>query len=154
MSDSFKNSDYIFASDESIDLNAIIGNLDISPSYTINTGGTYSITSPYNVTGVWSSTTNPYIGGAIGAGENVSVSLGQDGIQVREHADIKLGDVSLKDFIKSIEERLAILIPNPKLENEWEELKELGIRYRALEQEIKDKMKTWDILSRDDQAGK
>jgi hypothetical protein len=76
--------------------------------------------------------------------------LDRDGIQVTESADIKLGDVSLKDFINKIEQRLALLTPNPELEKEWGELKELGDRYRELEKQITEKMKTWDILKRED----
>jgi hypothetical protein len=49
-------------------------------------------------------------------------------------------------MIKRIEERLNILTPNEKLEEEWEELRALGNRYRELEQHIKDKQATWDRL--------
>jgi hypothetical protein len=41
---------------------------------------------------------------------------------------------------------LAILTPDPRLEEEWEELRVLGDRYRELEKEINAKMKTFDIL--------
>jgi ribA/ribD-fused uncharacterized protein len=44
--------------------------------------------------------------------------LDRDGIQVTESADIKLGAVSLKDFINKIEQRMALLTPNPELEKE------------------------------------
>jgi hypothetical protein len=47
-----------------------------------------------------------------------------------------------------IEERLAILHPNEKLEEKWEELKELSKRYKELEKEIIEKEKMWDILKR------
>ena len=50
------------------------------------------------------------------------------------------------DAIKKIEERLNILHPNTKLEEEWEELRALGEQYRKLEQHIKDKQATWDKL--------
>lgn len=63
-------------------------------------------------------------------------------------ADVDINGKSLKEFMQQVEERLAILQPNPKLEKEWEELKALGDQYRQLEQEIKDKMKTWDILNK------
>ena len=129
-------------------------------SYTIDTGATYNL-----------GMNNISLGGAIGGGviggsnsiyttvdgswggiysASPSVSLDRDGIQVTESADIKLGDVSLKDFINKIEQRLALLTPNPELEKEWGELKELGDRYRELEKQITEKMKTWDILKRED----
>ncbi len=65
-----------------------------------------------------------------------------------EQADVDINGKSLKEFMQSVEERLAILQPNPGLEKEWEELKALGDQYRQLEQDIKDKMKTWDILNK------
>ena len=45
-----------------------------------------------------------------------------------------------------VEQRLAILTPDTRLEEEWAELKTLGDRYRELEKEIHDRMKTFDIL--------
>lgn len=63
-----------------------------------------------------------------------------------ENADIDINGMSLKETLASIQERLALLTPNPKLEKEWAELKELGDAYRKLEADIKTKMKTWDIL--------
>jgi flagellar motility protein MotE (MotC chaperone) len=44
---------------------------------------------------------------------------------------------------------LAILKPNLELEEEFQELKELGDQYRALEVHIKEKMKTFDTLRRE-----
>jgi hypothetical protein len=66
------------------------------------------------------------------------------------NADIDLNGVSLRAFIQRVEERLAILKPDTRLESEWAELKALGDQYRALEKEINEKMKTWDILKTDD----
>ena len=63
-----------------------------------------------------------------------------------KNADIKINGASLKEAINRIEQRLAILTPNTKLEAEWRELKDLGDAYRKLESEIMEKMKTWDIL--------
>jgi hypothetical protein len=63
-----------------------------------------------------------------------------------EGADVEVNGWSLVDAVKRIEERLAIMQPNPKLESEWEELKTLGEQYRKLEQNILDKQATWDRL--------
>ena len=63
-----------------------------------------------------------------------------------EGADIEVNGWSLVDAVKRIEERLGLYRPNPKLEEEWEELRELGEQYRKLEQHIKDKQATWDKL--------
>lgn len=50
--------------------------------------------------------------------------------------------------LNEIENRLAILKPNDKLEEKWENLKKLGDAYRALEKEILEKETTWNILSK------
>ncbi len=67
-----------------------------------------------------------------------------------EGADVVLNGKSVRATLEAIEERLAILQPNPELEKEWEELKELGQRYRTLEAEIKEKMKVWNTLKNTD----
>ena len=63
-----------------------------------------------------------------------------------ENADLDINGVSLKDFMARVEQRLAILTPDTRLEEEWSELKTLGDRYRELEKEIHDRIKTFDIL--------
>jgi len=80
-----------------------------------------------------------------------SINLSKDGIKMESECDIVMGNISLKSFMQNIEKRLAILNPNPILEKEWEELQQLGNKYRALEQQIEEKMKTWNILQRKDQ---
>jgi len=62
--------------------------------------------------------------------------------------DLKIKGVSLSDRLDKIEERLAILRPNEDIESKWEELRELGNRYRELEKEIIEKEKVWDILKK------
>ena len=63
-----------------------------------------------------------------------------------ENADLDINGVSLKDFMQRVEQRLAILTPDSRLEEEWKELRVLGDQYRKLEKEILDRMKTFDIL--------
>jgi ribosomal 50S subunit-associated protein YjgA (DUF615 family) len=67
--------------------------------------------------------------------------------------DIRLGDISLRDFITktnnalaSISERLNILESNYELEKDWTDLQNLGQQYRKLEKEILDKLNVWDRL--------
>lgn len=66
-----------------------------------------------------------------------------------ENADLVINGKSIKSTLEAIEQRLAILRPDTKLESEWNELKELGDRYRTLEAEIREKMRVWDILKSD-----
>ena len=57
-------------------------------------------------------------------------------------------EASLNETLTKIEERLAILHPNPKLEEKWEKLKELSKQYQELEAEIIEKEMIWSILKR------
>ena len=70
------------------------------------------------------------------------------GLQLSEGADITIGNISLMNTLNTINSRLAILQINPELEEKWEELKEIGERYRELEKEILDKEKVWNILKK------
>lgn len=62
--------------------------------------------------------------------------------------DLKVKGKNLSEVIENIEKRLAILHPNEKLEEKWEELKALGERYRELEKDILEKEKIWDIIKK------
>lgn len=99
--------------------------------YTISAGtGSYSYNTPNSIT---ANIFNPP--------SNVLAVNGKD-------ADIKINGKSLSVAIEKIEERLAILHPNPMLEERWEELKQLGDQYRKLEAEIIEKEKIWHILEK------
>ena len=62
--------------------------------------------------------------------------------------DIKLKGKSLNDTLSKIEERLAILHPNTKLEEKWAKLRELRKQYQELETDILEKEKIMEILKR------
>lgn len=62
--------------------------------------------------------------------------------------DVKIKGKSISETLDKIEEKLAILHPNEKLEEKWEELRELRNRYIELEKEIIEKEKMWDILKK------
>jgi hypothetical protein len=80
--------------------------------------------------------------------DTCGVSVTQGDIQMSGSGDIKFGEISLRESLHKIEERLAILKPNEKLEAEWDELKELGNRYRELEKELLEKANVWNILKK------
>ena len=63
-----------------------------------------------------------------------------------ENADIRVNGRSLMDAIDALEQRLNILVPNPELETEWDELRDLGERYRELEKKCKEKGEMWKKL--------
>jgi hypothetical protein len=63
-----------------------------------------------------------------------------------DDADLVINGVSLNETLRAIQTRLNILIPNPALEAEWDELKELGELYRRKETELKEKQRMWEIM--------
>lgn len=59
--------------------------------------------------------------------------------------DLMLDGVSLKQLL---EDRLNLMIPNPSLEKEWDQLKALGDEYRKLEADLKEKGRIWQALNK------
>jgi hypothetical protein len=122
--------------------------------YNINVQDTITLTSPkysntvinggysfggFSATGL-NTNTGPY---TINSGvSNASTKIQLDG----ENADIEINGKSLARAIEALEERLNILVPNPELEKEWDELKELGDKYRTLEAKLKEQSKMWQKL--------
>ncbi len=115
------------------------------PSTVITTGTSINVGSSL----LYSNITNPVVS------KNNSVTIGDSSdstLIVKGNAefdgDIKLKGKNLDETLTRIEERLAILHPNIKLEKKWEKLKELGKEYRALEADILEKEKIIEILKR------
>ena len=108
------------------------------------------------------SNTSPYVisSGAVGAGytwattgtNSIDWSIGtkvdQSGtMELKgDNADIVVNGRSLMSAIDALEQRLNIMVPNPELEAEWDELRELGDRYRELEKQCKEKGDMWTKL--------
>ncbi len=95
---------------------------------TVSNGTTYST----NTTAPWM-TWNP---------NSLSSKIQLDGAE----ADITVRGWSLVAAVKRIEERLGLYQPNPELESEWEELRDLAQQYQKLEQHIRDKQATFDRI--------
>jgi len=57
-------------------------------------------------------------------------------------------DRDMREWFESVESRLAILNPNPELEQEWSELAELRMKYVELERDIRAKQRVFDILKK------
>jgi len=113
----------------------------------IDTFTTGTVTIPNN-------TSNGIYWGLNGTSNVVSTdpSLKGNSLSVKGNADFE-GEITIKgknlsEMLEKIDERLAILHPNPKLEDKWDELKELGKRYKELEQELIEKEKVWAILKK------
>ena len=67
-----------------------------------------------------------------------------------EDADIELNGISLKQTLDQLQERMAILQPNPELEKEFKELREIRQKYIQLEKNLLEKKEMWDTLNKDD----
>jgi hypothetical protein len=62
--------------------------------------------------------------------------------------EVRVKGRSLAEFMERVEQRLNILQPNPEMEQEWDELRELGERYRELERQCKEKSDVWNRLKK------
>ena len=115
---------------------------NITASTTTSTTGAYTVNLSGAGTGLnynnSTITTNPSWWGT-NAATNVSGKLQLNG----ENADIEINGVSLMDLLR---DRLNIMIPNPELEKEWDELRELGEKYRAAEKKLKEQSEMWEKL--------
>jgi len=136
-------------SEDTVTVNIDMSSL-INPSMSAN-GLTYQdlyITSPN--TGGYTYTTNT----------NTNTSAGNPWITANDHSTLSVrgdadfgGDVrvqgrSLAEFMQQVEQRLNILQPNTELEAEWDELRELGERYRELERQCAEKAEMWNRLKK------
>ena len=133
--------------EDSISINLDMSSLDLTfngiNQQDIITAGYPSInTSPYTYTTIGTSTSNPWL----------TVNDGHSSLSVQGDADFA-GDVrvqgrSLAEFMEQVEQRLNMLQTNPELEQEWDELRELGARYRELERQCNEKAEMWKTLKR------
>ena len=97
---------------------------------TVFTGnGSYNYTSPTYTSPTYTYNPGPW------TISNDYISKTQD-IQLEDGADIKLGDVSLKQTLKEIADRLAILVPDVKLEREYEELRQAREHYEHVKKKL------------------
>jgi hypothetical protein len=134
-------------------------NYPSSPAYSINLSSINNTVQPYlHASVVPSGTGNVTISNNTGyqtpytftgttpnwsiKDSNVSSTLDLKG----ENADIRINDISLVDTLKNIQDRLNILRPNPELEKEWDQLRELGEQYRELEKKLQEQSDMWAKL--------
>jgi hypothetical protein len=123
------------SSQDTITISAALDNMSASPYSVTGAIGT-SFSNSIWTTGT-GTTTAPWL-----SNNPTGAKIQLDG----EAADITVNGWSLIDAVKRIEQRLGLFQPNPELEKEWEDLRELGERYRKLEQHIKDKQATFERL--------
>jgi cell shape-determining protein MreC len=99
----------------------------------------------------WTSGNDPITITAPSSGKSILDGLTTDSFSLSStwdtsyHAPDKRLD-KLFEWQEEVNKKLAILQPNPELEEQWSELKELRQRYIELEKELTEKTKMWDIL--------
>ena len=64
---------------------------------------------------------------------NQTVNITNNGINLPEDGDIRIGNRSIKQLLETIEQRLSILVPDPKKLQQYEALKQAYEHYRTLE---------------------
>lgn len=107
-----------------------------SVSYTGSGGVNYGNTtiSGSNCYPTWTTTGTGTYSYNTGIGISPStVHINTDGIEIKEGGDIKVDGKSLKDFMTKMEQRLAILVPDPAKLEKFEALKKAYEHYKTME---------------------
>ncbi len=85
--------------------------------------------SPYN----WASGGGSYTINTTNTWSNASVNITSNGIEMPAGSDIKIDGQSLKEFMTKMEQRLSILVPDPKKLEKFEALKKAYEHYKTME---------------------
>ena len=64
---------------------------------------------------------------------DTNVTLDNSGVHIKEGADLTIGDRSLGEFMRKMEDRLAILVPDPAKLEKFEALKKAYDHYKLME---------------------
>ena len=144
LTDTISAQDYDF---QTVDLSTIDLSSSItmaSPVFTISSAPTITIgNSGANISNnMWTTNTTTGWNGTSAADLNQAGKLSLQGT----NADIDIKGKSLMKTLEALEDRLNMMVPNPELEKEWDDLKKLGNRYRKLEAKCKEKAKMWNKL--------
>ena len=109
------------------------GNTITLPSTTISNGG-YTISGAGTSGQFYTSTGTGHYNWNNVATTSPGVNISSDGIDMAAGTDITVGGKSLKEFMNKMEERLAILIPDPAKLEKFEALKKAYEHYKLMEQ--------------------
>jgi hypothetical protein len=102
------------------------------PSTTISNGG-YTIGSTGSSGQFYTSTGTGHYNWNNVTTTSPGVNISSDGIDMAAGTDITVGGKSLKEFMNKMEERLAILIPDPSKLEKFEALKKAYEHYKLME---------------------
>jgi hypothetical protein len=122
------STDSIILSDYSLMSNTIT-----LPSSAFSIGGSSGAvgTSYTSANTQWTTGTNGYT--FTNAAVPQTVNITGDGIDMTAGADIKIDGKSLKEFMKKMEQRLAILVPDPAKLEKFQALKRAYEHYKTME---------------------
>ena len=98
-------------------------------------GGSGGITTINNISNnaTWTTGTSGYtINPSYGVSPS-TVNINTSGIEMADGTDITVGGQSLKEFMKKMEQRLAILVPDPAKLEKFEALKKAYEHYKTME---------------------
>jgi hypothetical protein len=150
--DSTKN-DNTIDTINTIDITSITGAQGSNAS--IGNGGTWNVTAGPYISSVDTSnlmwTTTPNTVWTTNTSDwSIGTSVGQSGtMELKgDNADIVVNGESLMQTLQVLKDRLNWLQPNPDMESEWDELRELGERYRELEKRCQEKSQVWNTLKK------
>jgi hypothetical protein len=101
------------------------------PSSSVWTTGTSN--TNYTIGSASSSYYNTTTSGYTISNTPASVNISTDGIEMAAGTDIKVDGKSLKEFMNKMEERLAILVPDPKKLEQFAALKKAYEHYKLME---------------------
>lgn len=110
-----------------------INTITLPSSSTFSYGGATvgGITSINNINSSWHTGTTGYTYNINPAPSTVNIS--NTGIEMAAGTDITVDGKSLKEFMKKMEQRLAILVPDPKKLEKFEALKKAYEHYKTME---------------------
>lgn len=95
---------------------------------------TSSITIPSStIYGATGSSTTSYTYSTASSWNQANVNISSNGIDMASGTDIKIDGKSLKSFMDKMEERLAILVPDPNKLEKFEALKKAYEHYKLME---------------------
>jgi hypothetical protein len=105
------------------------------PSSTFTYGGNTigNITTINNSNNQWTTGTSGYTINNGNWNSPSTVNISTDGIDMAAGTDIKIDGKSLKSFMDKMEERLAILVPDPAKLEKFEALKKAYEHYKLME---------------------
>jgi hypothetical protein len=110
------------------------------PSITYGGSTVGGITSINNINSTWHTGTTGTSGQYYTAGTNgnnwsnpATVNISNTGIDMAAGTDIKVDGKSLKEFMTKMEQRLAILVPDPAKLEKFEALKKAYEHYKTME---------------------